>query len=101
MKHLFNGSAGKRCFMLSNSWSWRLTSQLLGLGALTLGFPSLAWCLDKVEISAKEAEQPNTFALEVSAEVDAPALAVRHVLLRQCQDKNLSGSLQHCQIFKV
>ncbi len=58
------------------------------------------WALSDVVVSAKETTRPNTFALHVSAVVNTSALAARQVLLRQCQDKNLSGSLRNCQIFK-
>lgn len=60
-----------------------------------------ASAVSNVVASAKETGRSNTFALEVSAIIDADPMAVRHTLLRQCQEKNLSGSLKHCQIFKV
>ncbi|MBI5497212.1 MAG: hypothetical protein HY904_19520 [Deltaproteobacteria bacterium] len=60
--------------------------------------PALA--ISEVRVSAQETNRPNTFALEASATIEASALAARHAILRQCQDKNMSRSLQYCRMFR-
>ena len=77
------------------------TTPLGIVAVLALGLAgSPARALSDVVVSAKETGKPNTFALHVSAVVNANAMAARQVLLRQCQDKNLSGSLRSCQVFR-
>ena len=77
--------------------------------ALPVSVGAALWCLasaapaaalSDVLVSAQETQRPNTFSLRVSAVVNASPLATRQVLLRQCQDKNLSGSLKSCQLFR-
>lgn len=67
---------------------------------LSLAAALPARAVSDMKVSAQETDRPNTFSLEVSAVIEASALAARHVILRGCQDKNMSRSLQSCQMFR-
>jgi hypothetical protein len=68
---------------------------------LLLLVPSLALGVRDVRLVTREAAKPGSHALTASAVVEAPPLAVRHVVLHACEFKARYGYVKSCVVWEV